>query len=284
MKVRLIIDSNALCHAAYHSLGELKYDTQNTGVIFGFLLQLQSLATLFRTNDIVFCWDSRRSLRRDKYPWYKAKRNEQKTEIEKKAMLAAFKQFSLIRTHVLPTIGFNNNPINTGYESDDTIAQLVHNYQDKSNIVVSSDADLYQLLDYCKMYLFRKKQMYTKVDLKTEYGITPEQWVQVKQIAGCSSDLVPGVPGVGIVTAIKYLMNNINPGKKRSAILAQAGQDVIERNKWLVKLPLEGCPVPALQANNIRIDGVVSIFEEYGMESLLNGPSLSIWKNTLKAV
>ena len=237
MKI-LIIDSNYLCHRAIHTTGPLSYRGMPTGVIFGFLNQLFTLGQAVRPDETVFIWDSRKSKRRKRYPFYKNRGHEEPDS----DLIAAFSQFSQLRCHILPELGFCNNFIQSGYEADDLIAKLVMEEPEPKFITASGDQDLYQLLDHTDMYSMPKSVQIKQVTKRTfmeEYGIKPKDWVRVKQIAGCSSDTVPGIKGVGEATAIKYLLGQLKPESVKYKAI-EAGRDIINRNEWLVKLPLPG--------------------------------------------
>ena len=46
---------------------------------------------------------------------------------------------------------------------------------------------------------------YNRPQVIEEYGVTPEQIIDLKGLMGDSSDNIPGVPGVGEKTAVKIL-------------------------------------------------------------------------------
>ena len=238
MRRILIIDSNYLCHRAIHTTGPLSHKGKPTGVIFGFLNQLYTLGQTVRPDEVVFVWDSRKSKRRQRYPFYKNRGHNEPNE----DLIAAFSQFSELRCHILPGLGFSNNFIQSGYEADDLIAKIVKEESEPKFITASGDQDLYQLLDYTEMFSMSKsshiKQM-TKRIFTQEYGIKPLDWIKVKQIAGCPSDTVPGIKGVGEATAFKYILGQLNPESVKYKAI-EAGRDIINRNEWLVKLPLPG--------------------------------------------
>ena len=107
---------------------------------------------------------------------------------------------------------------------------------------MSSDNDLLQLISF-RISVFgptngRRKtlQWFSKT-----YGISPCQWADVKAIAGCASDNVRGIEGVGEKSAIAFLTGRMNPETKRyKAIIA--GGNRWKRNLSLVQLPYQGCP------------------------------------------
>ena len=89
------------------------------------------------------------------------------------------------------------------------------------------------LTDTVSMYKSKKKKLYTKQNFINEFDIEPKQWVKVKQIAGCKSDTVDDISGIGEKRAIQYLKNELNE-KTKGYQNIQEGQDVIDRNEDLV--------------------------------------------------
>jgi len=275
----LFLDSNYLAHQARFCLNGLGYKNIATGVIFGFLSRVLSLAQKFQTNDISFFWDSKKSLRKRRHSFYKEKRHKDLSEEEDKELKEAFKQFAILRTEILPMIGFNNNFMMTGFEADDIIAKAVIN-SINIPIVVTADEDLFQLLDYCMVYNPTKDEMMTKQILEMERNASPSDWIRMKQIAGCSSDNVPGVKGVGEKTALSYIHGALKEGKKKKDI--ELSQDIIARNEWLVRLPLPGTPPIPFRADQLSLDMFQEVCGEYGLASFLEDDKWQEWENFFK--
>jgi DNA polymerase-1 len=142
-------------------------------------------------------------------------------------------------------MGFKNIFLKRGYESDDLIASLVRSsLEDKkaSIVIVSADHDLYQLISsQTSVYLLNKKKLYTQEDFTKEWGISPTQWIDVKSIAGCNSDNIIGIDGVGEVLAAKYIRGQIKSSSNLFRKIAEKSF-VWRQNDTLVRLPYLGCP------------------------------------------
>jgi DNA polymerase-1 len=204
----LLIDSNYLAYQARYVHADLSHKNEKTGILYGFLQRVVTLAKLHRTSDIVFCWDSPRSIRKERYDWYKAKRHSKPMDEDQLIEhQQAMEQFELLREEILPSIGFNNVLTLTGYESDDLFAQIITTplFPKCRFIIVTADEDLYQLLkdDRVWMYNPSTKEYTCASKFTASYGIPPEDWVKVKSIAGCHTDEIPGVKkGLGEKNAI----------------------------------------------------------------------------------
>ena len=275
----ILIDSNSICHACKHSMGDLSWEEKKVGVIFGFLRQLLTLSKLLNSNEFVFAWDSRESIRTKMFPDYKKARKREKTEEEKELDDLAYAQFNEIQNKILPAIGFSHSYMQDGYEADDIIASVVFCNPLKDITIISTDEDLYQLLtDGVSMYSIKKKQFYTGGNLWKDYRITPRDWVDVKAIAGCSSDGIPGVPGVGEKTACKYLTRTLGVHLKTYRSIKE-NEKLIQFNKSLVRLPLEGTKDFVIDTKDkLSLGNFLDICTEYGFKSFLGQEALSKWK------
>lgn len=277
----LLIDSNYLCHRARFAIHqELSHEGLNTRVIFGFLSEILKLRKQFETREFLFFWDSRRNVRREFFPGYKQrlpKSPEEQAEFERDML-----QFNLLKNEILPQIGFRNIFRQTGYESDDLMAKLVLENTMYSWIIVTGDEDLYQLLGYCRIWHPAKGKMMSSQDLKTEYGINPIQWQDVKMIGGCTSDTVPGIPGVAEKTAIKFLRGEL--GKETKAYLmitSPEGKEIQDRNRMLVCLPYPGTKPVKIAEDKFDINAFRDICRKYGLKSFLYGDKLVEWNSLL---
>jgi DNA polymerase-1 len=277
-KQTLIIDSHYLCYRGMFTVGDLSNEEQGTGVVFSFLNQLSQLAVRFDYPKFLFAWDSERSYRRDVYPDYKRKDRSPDPKMEK--LLGMCKpQFHIIRTSVLPLLGFRNIFLQTGLEADDIIAKIVMSYKGEF-IIVSSDNDLYQLLNKrVRMYDIRNKQNYTDENFINEWGVvSPEVWATVKSIAGCDGDKVPGLPGIGYATAVKYLKGQLTGNKK----------DLIETNGKYIKFTASLVVLPHPKTQPVKIGEDKPDFKafetlclEYGFRSFLKKGTYEKWKRIL---
>ncbi len=269
----LLIDSNYLCWRAFHSMGELSHEGVRTGVLFGFFKEILTLTDLFLTQRVAFCFDSSHSKRRDALACYKTTREDKyknQTTEEKEAHAQMRTQILRLRRHYLPALGYSNILHQKGYEADDLIASACASLPTgRRAIIVSSDHDLYQLLsDQVIFYNPAKKASITKESFSKEFGIGPSQWPDCKAIAGCKTDDVPGIKGVGEKTAAKFLAGKLKQGS--------AAFDKIVRGNhiWRQNLPIVQLPFPGTETPQLRKDAPVDpkkwdkVMEDLGMSSL----------------
>ncbi len=279
--ITLLIDSAGAGYRAFHSLGGLSHEGAATGVAFGFLSLILDLSEQYKTNKLVFCWDSPGSVRKQLFPEYKMLR-ETKTPEEKAERAEIHAQFDALRQEILPAIGFSNNPFQRGFEADDLIAHIVISNPTKPFVVVSSDHDLYQLLQYhnCKaQHRLSGKEM-TASKFMAEYRLPARDWATVKAIAGCDGDGVPGIPGVGELTAIKYLLDELATCKKKESI--EGAHAFIRRNYKLVRLPFPGVEKIELEEDRIAEETMFSVFSDLGFSSFLTDEQKQRWERFIE--
>lgn len=275
MRTWLLLDCNYLCWRSFHAMGQLRHGDIRTGMMFGFLRDVVHLQDIHNTNKIAFCWDCGTSVRKVVCPTYKQKRHDKKLKPDDELIQKEFyKQMKLLRTKYLREIGFQNIFWQEGYEADDIIAAICETLPEKHEaIIVSSDKDLYQLLSpRILIWNPHKNKAVTADSFSREWGLTPSQWVDVKAMAGCHTDEVPGIPGVGEKTAAKFLRGKL---KAESAAFQKIvkGNKLWKKNKQLVKIPYPGTEVFELAARDqINEKKWKEITKELGMQSLLNTP------------
>lgn len=284
----LIIDGSVLVYQAFYSVGYLSYNGRATGVIYGFLRNILSLSKKFQTNDFIICWDSKSSHRKEIYPEYKKRRrqNKEKTIEDKIAYDSLILQKKELAENILPAIGFNNNFEQEGFEGDDLLAYWVIKLKRKK-IMVTTDADMYQCLDYCTIWNPQKKKYFTKKHLIKEFGITPDKWAWAKAIGGCSGDEVQGIEGVSdpkksTSKALKYIQNKLNKGIVLDRIKSDEGQKIIKRNLPLVTLPFKHgahkLERMALRRNTFSRTKFLQAFDRLHFKSLLENDTFQYWE------
>jgi 5'-3' exonuclease len=260
----------------------LSWKGRATGVIFGFLKAISTLKDEFCTDRIAFCFEHPHLLRRDLFPDYKGKRRSKgMTEEEKCSYESLTLQISELRHRYLPEIGFKNVFCFRGMESDDIMAMIaLHVEADDEVVLVTSDSDLFQCLRHnVHIYSPQKRRLLTSVWFRKTYGISPKRWAFVKALAGCHGDNVPGIAGIGELTALRFLRGELK--ETSSAYMAIAGCDdkIWNRNKRLVRLPLKECPVPKIVEDAISVKAWRNVCGMLGMRSIASHPPIATRKN-----
>ena len=285
----LIIDCNNISYIARHAFGEtLSHDEGLTGILWGFFNQVRKLAEEFQTRKFLFAWDSRKSFRRREFPAYKANRRV-KEEYKLKALdeqeEKIYAQFTSLRKNLLPAFGFKNIYMHTGLEADDIIASLVLGYEwDEAPVVVSTDKDMFQLLDYCDVWRplpGEQKMLMTRGIFKVKFGLDPREWVRARSLEGDPSDNLGGLSGVGLKTAIKFMRATLSSESKHWEVInSEAGRAIMKRNVRLMTLPFPGTPkFPVVVSEVFKLDDFMSICDRYRFNHFLKLENLNAWRN-----
>jgi len=156
--------------------------------------------------------------------------------------------------------------IQSGYESDDLIARYVFDNASEDIYIVTADDDMLQLLHKAKIFNMAKSRIYQNQDFQNDYGIKPTDWAYVKMIAGCKSDNVPGIDGVGEKTAIKYIKGDLKKSTKAYQKIKE-GSETINFNHQLVSLPFKGTKSMEIEENEFNMREFLRFCRDYGLNS-----------------
>lgn len=203
----LIIDGMALLFRHFYATSfrnQFMYNNKElpTNGVQGMLRHTFKLLDLTQPDNVIIAWDmGSKSVRNEWYEGYKANRVAPPEEM--------VTQFDMIK-EVMHDIGFYQDGI-AGYEADDvigTVAQHVDNLT-----IVSGDRDLLQLINETNRIWLTKKgyteyHYYDYEAFKEQYGITPQQFIDVKALMGDASDGYSGVQGIGEKTALKLIQTH----------------------------------------------------------------------------
>lgn len=159
------------------------------------------------------------TFRNEIYDLYKANRSALPEEL--------IPQFPLTRE---ATLAFGAPSIEmTGYEADDLIATYAR-IADEAGArctIISSDKDLMQLVT--ENVIMRDPMKNKDIGIKEvieKFGVEPARVIDVQALAGDSVDNIPGVPGIGVKTAV-LLLNEYGPLEElleRSGEIPQKGR------------------------------------------------------------
>lgn len=200
----VIIDGNSLLYRAFYALPPLQNRRgEQTNAVYGFTNMLVKLLSEEDPDYVAVAFDPPRPSFRVRIDEnYKAQREKMPRELGEQ--IARTREIlSALRIPVFEV---------EDYEADDVIGTLADRFKTggREVTVVSGDADLLQLVGEGIEVLLTKKgisqmERYDRNQLKEEYGLTPEQFVEFKALKGDPSDNIPGVPGIGNKTARRLL-------------------------------------------------------------------------------
>lgn len=269
----LILDSNYLCWKSFYAMGGLSHEGESTAIAYGFFRDVLRLQELHNTKRIVFAFDLGKPLRIQAYPEYKADRKARRKEMtdgEREVYWDFRQQVAKLRKEYLPAIGFRNVLTQQFFEADDVIASVcLCSLKGSQGIVVSSDHDMFQLLALPNVIMWSPKlnKAVTAESFEREWGIRPDRWRHVKAMAGCSSDNIEGIKGIGEKTAAKWQAGKLKPGTKAFEKILR-GNDVYKRNLPLVTLPYEGTKKFRLRKDEVTRKKWREVMDQLGMKSI----------------
>jgi len=286
-KTVVLVDASTIVYSAFHTYGTLNYHGQKTGIIYGFLKKILMLAKKFNTTDFITCWDAGVSHRNSIYPTYKANRHKNMTDDQQEERNWMLAQSIAINHRILPYLGFKNNFIQIDYEADDLLAYWTNRLKGcgKDVIMVTTDSDMFQCLDDCTIFNTTTKKLFTRIKFMKKFGIKPNQWAMAKAIGGCSGDNVTGIEGAAdpkhpTSKALKYLRGELNKGKILDRIENPHGQDLIDFNLKLVKLPYKEEVMKRMiyRRNKFTRRRFIKMFDRYHFKSFLEKEKFVEWK------
>ena len=199
-KTLYLIDGSAYIYRAYHAIRSLSNSKgMPTNAAFGFARMLIKLIKDREPAYAAMFFDAKGpTFRHDMYSEYKANRPPMPDDMAS--------QIPYIKSI---TKGFNL-PIyeQTGFEADDLIGSLSKTAQKQGfNVVmVTGDKDFVQLItDRATIWDPMKDQTLDMAYVRENFGLTPDQMIDVMGLSGDTADNIPGVPGIGQKTALTLI-------------------------------------------------------------------------------
>ncbi|MDP4109663.1 MAG: DNA polymerase I, partial [Bacillota bacterium] len=206
MKI-LLIDGNSLINRSFYGVRPLTTrEGIYTNAVYGFLNTFFKLKDEEKPDGAAVCFDMKEpTFRHLAFDGYKAKRTAMPDEL---AM-----QMPLLK-EALDLLGVPRFEL-PSFEADDLIGTISRILSESGNesVIVTGDRDTLQLIgDKTRVKLVTTKMgrpVTTEFDetrFCEEYaGLTPARIIDLKALAGDSSDNIPGVPGVGDKTALELM-------------------------------------------------------------------------------
>src|SRR3989338_4440938 len=191
-----LLDAHALCYRSYFAIKNLTTTYgQATNAVYGFLSTLKKILRDFKPDYLAVCFDAgKKTLRQERFKDYKIHRPSMPEDL--------ISQIPLIKK----VVGAYHLPIfqMEGFEADDLIATLTRQAQKNGIevVIVSDDKDMAQLIsDRVKVYSSRKEMILGELQARELFGIDPKRIPDYIGLAGDQTDNIPGVLGIGEVTA-----------------------------------------------------------------------------------
>jgi DNA polymerase I len=274
-----LIDGNSLCYRAYYAIPQLSTSKgEPTNAVYGVVVMIRKIIKEYEPTSMVVAFDlAGETVRHKKYEDYKKNRPPMPDDLS--SQMERIKQ--VIKAYNIPIFE------KKGYEADDIMATLTRKSRKKGFdvTIVTGDKDALQLVDdHVKVLSPHPKgdKLYDSDVVIEKFGVPPTSMVDLMALMGDASDNIPGVKGIGKVTA-RNLVNeygsldevyrqirNVTPVSIRNKL--EEGRDFAQLSRDLVRLqsdvPLEKKNLPERMAepNNEKIN---EIFREMEFTKLI---------------
>ncbi|MFA5059856.1 MAG: DNA polymerase I [Candidatus Omnitrophota bacterium] len=242
-----LIDAHGLCYRAYFAVKNLSTSYgQATNAVFGFTNILKKILRQHKPEYMAVCFDvGKKTHRQEKFAEYKIHRPAMPDSLISQIPIIK----DLVSAFNLPMFELE------GFEADDLIATITEKVK-KDNldiVIVSGDKDMIQLAEKnVKIFNVRKDEVSSYEELKDAFGIDPEKIVDYIALAGDQSDNIPGVVGIGEVTARQLInqfgsledilanVDRIESSKVKEKLMAQREQAVFSKELAMLdrKVPI----------------------------------------------
>ena len=282
MALLLLIDGHSQAYRAYFGMKTplSTRDGELTAAVYGFTRKLLSALKEYDPEYVAVAFDTGDTWRHAEFPEYKATRDampdDMRTQLVRiEEMLHAFN---------IPVITYPN------FEADDILGTLARQAaaQGQDVLIMTGDRDMFQLVTDRVQVLYTSggpnpvTSVYGPAQVYERYGLTPAQFIDFKALTGDTSDNIPGVPGIGEKTAVKFLqqfgsldglyaqIDAISGAKTRQNLIDYAEQ--VRRNLRLVTISTDldlNYDAAACRVRSYSPDAVIALFNQLEFRSLL---------------
>ena len=197
----VLVDGSSYLFRAYHAMPPLNNSKgMPTGAIKGVVNMMRSLAKDYANANIVVVFDAKGpTFRNEMYAEYKAHRPPMPDDM--RPQIEPIHQ--IIKAMGLPLL------VISGVEADDVIGTLATQAtaQGIDTLISTGDKDMAQLVSPHVGLVNTMTNTYLNQDgVLEKFGVRPDQIIDYLAICGDTADNIPGVPGAGPKTAVKWLV------------------------------------------------------------------------------
>ena len=278
----LLIDAYSIICRGFYALPLLSTSNgYHTNAMLGFL------NILFRTLDeekpkyIAVAFDENApTFRHELYKEYKGQRKPMPIELKEQV------------PYVKEVLNAMNISIfsKVGFEADDILGTLANKFSSSKveAVILSGDKDMLQLAtNNIKIRLVKTVKSnsdiypYYAKDVENEYNMTPKEFIDLKAIMGDTSDNIPGLKGIGKITAndliVKYksidnIYKHLDEIKKSSIVKSfTEGKEDVKLYKTLVTIVTDvelDANINDLEINDMFNKTAFAAIEKYELKSL----------------
>ena len=265
--MRLIIDgTNQMYRAFYAVKGGLSHKGVPTNAVIGFYRMMFSYLRRFQPDELLIVFDNKgKNFRHEMWPEYKGTRDKDpaiqeslRTQLPIIMQLAVYCGFCVVSKY--------------GVEADDIIGAAAN----CKSLISSGDKDFAQLVSKkVRLYNPNKDAIITPKNCKQYFGVEADRIIDFLTLDGDSIDNIPGVPGVGTVTAQKLIeayddLLEIPLEKFPKKSRTEETYEIIRRNRELVTIRRDVYDVSNLdmRIGPASVDAAMKLCRRYGLHTL----------------
>jgi len=281
-----LLDGSSYIYRAYFAIRHLSSPKGfPTNALYGFTQMLLKVMKDHAPAHVAVIFDAGKiTFRNELFPAYKATRSAMPEDLAQQ--IEPIKQ--MVRAFNIPALQL------AGFEADDIIGTIARQVEARGMkcVVVTGDKDLMQIVSENVTLLdTMKEKSFGIADVVEKFGVEPARVVDVLALWGDASDNIPGVPGIGEVTAKKLLQEF----GSLDELLARAGEvkgknseklkEFADQARLCRTLATIDCQVPInytmeeLAVSPPDTRRLAELFREYGfttlMKDLTSSPTLS---------
>ncbi len=281
-KKLVVIDGKSVFYRGYYAMPNLATkEGKPTGGVFGFATMALEVIKRLKPDYVAVAWDKPKTNIRRRlalYPEYKAGR--------KPAPPDFYEQVPILH-ELLQAFGWPLYELDD-YEADDIMGTLAVQASAKNieTLLVTSDMDMLQLVnDTVHVYALKTGlsniELYSPASFEAKYGITVDQFLDLKSLKGDSSDNIPGVPGIGEKGALDLLKTyhtldgvyeNLALVKDSVRKKLEAGKDLAYLSKELARIWIDApikLDLNAVDGTNADPVKIAELLQKLEFRSLL---------------
>jgi DNA polymerase I len=234
----ILIDANSFCYRAFYAIRGLATSYgQPTNAVYGFVNMLKKVLKNEQPDYLGICFDvGKQTLREKKFSEYKIHREPMPDDL--KSQMPIIKE--VISAFNLPMLELE------GYEADDVIATVASKLagKDLEVKIISGDKDILQLVGKNIKVVNPSKEdaVFDRKMVIENFGVEPERLRDLFALMGDKTDNIPGITGIGEVTAKSLLQefgslenildtpDKIKSEKLRELVKHQRAQAILSRD------------------------------------------------------
>jgi len=251
-----------------------------TSALFGFSNQILNLVKKENPDYLAAVFDTaKKTFRHEKFPEYKATREKMPDELREQLPHL----WDILNAMQITTLS------KPGFEADDIIGTLAKwgSEHELDVYIVSGDKDFMQLInDHTFMYNSVGRNLETQIigreGVIEKWGVPPEKMIDLMGLMGDASDNIPGVAGVGKVSAKKLILeydsleasldnaDKIGNKRVREGLLNNRENAILSKELVTIDTNVElDCNIDQLMRNEFDIDALGELFTQLEFSGLL---------------